>query len=242
MATSTIQLQRTINYTQQFLRYAPLTFTATANMAATDDPSLSNADWVKQFILSPSLGGWRWNRVAGTPTSPTFVTIEGQADYVVNLPNFGYIEKAVAYDPTNGYVAFELQNDLIKGAELVPNQPARIAAQYDDEEGNITFRIFPAPDGIYNVVVDYQASAALFTDVTNTWAPIPDYLSYIFNEGFAAKSYEYSNDPRFTAAMQLFIQHLADAAEGLDATQKNLWASDKLNTLRETARVQAGRA
>lgn len=238
MATSTIQLQRTINLTQQFLRLAPLTFVEnTAN-----DPAFSNADWVKQFILSPSLGGWRWNRIASVPTIPTFVTIEGQTDYKVSLPDFGWVEKAVAYDPTNGYAAFELQNDLIRGADLQSNQPARISAQYDDGEGNITFRIFPAPDGVYNVVVDYQAAASLFTAIAETWAPIPDYLSYLYNEGFAAKSYEYSNDPRFTAAMQLFLQHLADAAEGLDSTQKNLWLSDKLNTLRETARVQAGRA
>lgn len=238
MATSTIQLQRTINLTQQFLRLAPLTFTENA----ANDPAFSNADWVKQFILSPSLGGWRWNRVASTYTQPTFVTIIGQMDYVVNLPDFGWIEKAVAYDPSNGFAAFELQNDLIKGAEPTTNQPARISAQYDDDNGNITFRIFPAPDAAYNVVVDYQASASLFTELAETWAPIPDYLSYVYNEGFAAKAYEYSNDPRFTAAMQLFLQHLADAAEGLDATQKNLWLSDKLNTLRETARVQAGRA
>lgn len=236
--TSTIQLQRTINLTQQFLRLAPLTFTEnTAN-----DPAFSNADWVKQFILSPSLGGWRWNRFSALPTIPTFITVQGQSDYVVALPNFGWIEKAVAYNPTDGVSAFELQNDLILAVDSTPNQPARISAQYDDGQGDITFRIFPAPDAAYNIVVDYQASASLFTEVTNTWAPIPDYLSYIYNEGFASKAYEYSNDPRFTAAMQLFLQHLADAAEGLDATQKNLWLADKLNTLRETARVQAGRA
>lgn len=238
MATSTIQLQRTINLAQQFLRLAPLTFTEnTAN-----DPAFSNADWVKQFILSPSLGGWRWNRTAGTPTAPTFTTVIGQTDYKVNLPTFGWIEKAVAYDPLDGFAAFELQNDLIKGADLNSNQPARISAQYDDDEGNITFRIFPAPDKVYNIVVDYQNSAQLFTSVTQTWAPIPDYLSYVVNEGFQAKAFDYSNDPRFASSMQLFLQFCADAAEGLDASQKNLFLSDKLNTLRETARVQAGRA
>lgn len=237
MATSTIQLQRTINLTQQFLRLAPLTFVEnTAN-----DPAFSNADWVKQFILSPSLGGWRWNRVSSTPSAPTFTTVSGQTDYTVSLPDFGWIEKAVAYDPNDGFASYELQNQLIKAAELQTNQPNRISAQESDDSGNVTFRIFPAPDVTYNIVVIYQKSASLFTDVTNTWAPIPDYLSYIFNEGFAAKAYEYSNDPRFTSVMQLFLQHLVDAAEGLDSTQKNLWLADKLNTLRETARVQAGR-
>jgi hypothetical protein len=235
---STIQLQRTINLAQQYLRLAPLTFVEnTAN-----DPAFSNADWVMQFILSPDLGGWRWNRVGATPSNPTFKTVIGQSDYIVNLPNFGWIEKAVAYDPVNGFAAFELQNDLIKGADTNSNQPARIAAQYDDGNGNITFRVFPAPDAAYSIVVEYQKSAPQFASLTQTWAPIPDYLSYIFNTGFQAKGFDYSNDPRFSSSMQLFLQHLAAAAEGLDSSQKNLFLEDKLNTLRQTARVQAGRA
>ena len=235
---STIQLQRTINLAQQFLRLAPLTFTENT----ADDPAFSNADWVKQFILSPALGGWRWNRSNTTPTAPSFTTIPGQSDYVVNIPNFGWLEKAVAYEPQNGYAPHELQVELIKGQDTNVNQLARIASQYDDGNGNITFRVFPAPDIAYNVALEWQGAATLFTSVTQTWAPIPDYLSYVVNEGFAARAYEYSNDPRFTSSMQLFIQLCADAAEGLDATQKNIFLSDKLNSLRETARVQAGKA
>lgn len=234
---STIQLQRTINRSQQMIRLSPLILAAnTAN-----DPAFSNADWVKQTILSPSLGGWRWNRSAGTPTSPTFTTIIGNTDYVVNLPTFGWIEKAVAYDPNDGYSSYELQVELIKGGDLLPNQPQRISAQYDDDEGNVTFRLFPAPDKIYSVVVEYQNAATLFTDVAQTWTPIPDYFSYIFNTGFDAKSYDYFNDPRFVPTLQLFYQMLADAAEGLDATQKNLWLSDRLNSMRQTQGVQSGK-
>ncbi len=234
---STIQLQRTINLAQQYQRLAPLTFAAnTAN-----DPAFSNADWVMQTILSPSLGGWRWNRVGATPSAPTFTTVIGQPDYVVNLPSFGWIEKAVAYDPANGFAAFELQVELIKGAETLPNEPCRISAQYDDDEGNITFRIFPAPDEVYNIVVEYQKSAPQFTSLSQTWTPVPDYMSYIFNEGFIAKAFEYSNDPRFTTSMQIFMTDLASQAQGLTQTQKNIWLADRLNTMRQTAMVQSGR-
>ena len=189
---STIQLQRTINLAQQFLRLAPLTFTA--NTAS--DPAFSNADWVMQTILSPSLGGWRWNRVTASPQSPTFTTVLGDSDYKVNLPNFGWIEKAVAYDVDDSFSAYELQVELIKGIDTLTNQPHRISAQIDDDEGNITFRLFPAADKIYNVVVDYQKTAPQFASLTQTWAPIPDYLSFIYNEGFQARAYEYFSDPR----------------------------------------------
>ena len=233
---STIQLQRTINLAQQYQRLSPLTFAAnTAN-----DPAFSNADWVMQTILAPPMG-WRWNRVGATPTAPTFVTVVGKSDYIVSLPNFGWIEKAVAYDPSSAYAAFELQVELIKGLETDTNQPARISAQYDDDAGNITFRIFPAPDQIYNIVVDYQKSAPLFTSLTQTWSPIPDYLSFIYNEGFQAKAFEYSNDPRFMSSMQLFLTDVAANNVGLDQTQKNIWMADKLNSIRQMSVVQQGR-
>lgn len=233
---STIELQRTINRSQQMIRLAPLTFAEnTAN-----DPAFSNADWVMQEILSPP-NSYRWNRAGATQTSPTFVTIVGQTDYKVSLPNFGWIEKAVAYEPDNGYASHELQVGLIIGAETQTNELARIVAQYDDDAGNITFRVFPAPYKVFNVVVDYQKSAPQFTSLTQTWSPIPDYLSYVFNTGFDAKSYDYFNDPRFQGTMQLFYTQIAAVAEGLDSTQRNLWLHDKLVSIREMNKVQQGR-
>ena len=233
---STIQLQRTINLAQQFCRLAPLIFTAnTAN-----DPAFSNADWVKQEFLSPPLAH-RWNRTGGSPTEPTFVTVVGQSDYPVSLPNFGWIEKGIGYDPNNGYRAFELQVGLIFGSDTTPNEPARIAAQYDDGSGEITFRLFPAPDKIYNIVVESQNAAQLFTDVDDTWDPIPDYLSYVYNQGFQAKAYEYLNDPRWVPGMQQFYTELANVTEGLTSTEKNIWLQDKLSSIRELAKAQQGR-
>lgn len=233
---STIELQRTIQRTQQFIRLAPLTFTENTY----NDPAFSNADWVMQEILAPPLA-WRWNRVGATPQIPTFSTIIGQTDYPVSLPTFGWIEKATAYDPLNGFASYELQNGLIYAADTLPNQPARIAAVFDDDSGNITFRIFPAPDKIYNIVVEYQNSAQLFTSPDQTWEPIPDYLSFIFNTGFDYRAYEYMSDPRAQSAGQLFYTQLANFAEGLSESQKNLWLQDKLLSLRELNKVQQGR-
>ena len=238
MATSTIQLVRTIARSSQYARLEPLLFAANTY----NDPAFSNADWVRQTILAPPFA-WRWNRtIKGSPSAPAFSTVIGTSDYTVSLPTFGWLEKAVLYDPKSGYVATELQVELVKGEDTNPSTPQRIAAQGDDGEGNITFRIFPAPDEIYNVVLIFQNAAQLFTAPTQTWSPIPDYLSYIFNEGFDAKTFEYLNDPRFQISLQLFYQELAEASEGLSQSQRNLWLSDKLNTLRQTAAVQAGRS
>lgn len=234
---STIQLARTIARSQQMIRLAPLTFAANTY----NDPAFSNADWVMQEILSPSLGGWRWNRSSATIQAPTFSTIVGQTDYVVSLPTFGWIEKAVAYDTADGNKGYELQVALILGAEAGTGQPARISAQYDNGAGEITFRVFPAPNKIYSVVVDYQNSAPQFTAPTQTWSPIPDYLSVVYNSGFDGKAYEYMNDPRYQGAMQIFYTNAAAYAEGLSETQRNLWVQDKLNSIREMQAVQQGK-
>lgn len=238
MATSTIELARTIARSSQYARLEPLLFGANPY----NDPAFSNADWVKQTILAPPFA-WRWNRtIKGSPSAPAFATTIGDSDYAVNLPTFGWLEKAVLYNPTSGYVATELQVELVKGEDTNPSTPQRIAAQGDDGEGNITFRIFPAPDEIYNVVLIFQNAAELFTATTDTWSPIPDYMSFVFNEGMDYKTFEYLGDPRMQSSGQLFFQSLAQMSEGLSESAKNLWLSDKLNTLRQTAAVQAGRS
>jgi hypothetical protein len=166
----------------------------------------------------------------------------GQTDYKVSLPNFGWLEKATLYDPSSGYAPTELQVELIKAADTTAFGPQRIAAQYDDGQGNITFRLFSAPDQVYNCVIEYQNAAQLFTATTDTWKPIPDYMSFVYNEGFDYKTLEYLGDARMQGSGQLFFQSLAAMSEGLSESQRNLWLSDKLNTLRQSAAVQAGKA
>ncbi len=237
MATSTIQLSRTIARSSQFARLEPLTFASNTN----NDPAFSNADWVKQTILAPPFG-WRWNRtIEGTPSAPAFATTIGNSDYTMNLPTFGWLEKAVLYDPDSGYAATELQVELLKGEDTNPTIPQRIAAQMDDGEGNITFRIFPAPDQVYNTVLIYQNAATLFTTTTQTWAPIPDYMSYVFNTGMDYRTFEYLGDPRSQTSGQLFFQSLAQMSEGLSESQRNLWLQDRLNSIRQQNAVQTGR-
>lgn len=208
---------------------------------SNNDPAFSNADWVMQTILAPPFA-WRWNRVQDSPTVPTFKTTPGITDYSVNIPNFGWLEKGVAYDPSDAYASYELQVGLNAPQETLSNQPCRVSAQADDDAGNVTFRIFPAPDIPYNVALIYQKAAPQFTSLTQTWSPIPDYLSYIFNQGFDAKSYEYFSDPRFSSSMQLFYTQLASVMEGLDSSQKNLWLHDRLASLRQSNMVAQGKA
>lgn len=226
---STIQLQRSVTLASAFVRYAPLTMSA-------NDPALSNADWVRQFILSAPFA-WRWNRKV-----ISFTTVVGQTDYEEELSQFGWIENAVGYFPENGNSTFELgvENSLM--VESLTNQPTKISAQLDDDEGNITFRLLPAPDQIYTIEVTYQESAVDFVALTDTWSPIPDYMSYIFNQGFLAKTLEYINDPRYQPIMNLFLQQLVAANTGLSDAQKSIFLTDRLNIQRQTQNVAQGKS
>jgi hypothetical protein len=225
---STIQLQRSITLASAFVRYAPLTL-------STNDPALSNADWVRQFILSPPFA-WRWNRAVTTVT-----TSIGDPDYVKAIANLGWIEKAVIYEPNDGNATHELEVSNNLAVETQENQPTKISAQLDDDAGNITFRLVPAPDKVYTVEITYQKSSPLFTAPTETWAPLPDYLSYMYNQGFLAKALEYINDSRFAGSMQLFLQQLVAANNGLSDAQKNIFMADQTNTQRQSQNAQAGR-
>ena len=229
MASSTIQLSRTLLVTSQFIRNAPLTFTSPVT---TNDPGFSNADWVRQFILGPPFA-WRWNR--GTAN---FTCVIGQSDYPLSVPTFGWLEKASFTDPTNGNqpYEFEIALDLTPGS---PQLPSKIAAFDDDGEGNITFRVFPAPDQEYPVTLLYQNAAPLFVATSDTWSPIPDWQSFLYNQGMLAKAYEYMNDDRYVGAMQLFLQQVVMSDNGLTESQKSIFLEDRINMVRQNIGVQA---
>lgn len=223
---STITISRSIAYASQFVRLAPLTFNITG------DPSFSNADWVRQFLLAPPFA-WRWNR-----TETQFTCTAGVSDYTQSLPNFGYIEKAVLVDTTNGDISHELEVVLDLAQETVPNLSTKIAAQLDDGAGNITFRLLPPPAANYMVTVTSQNAPGVFTDAGQTWTPIPDYLSYLYNQGMLAKTYEYIADPRFAGTMSLFLRQAVAANEGLDDTAVNIFLADSIVTERTQSAVQ----
>lgn len=228
MPASTLPLSRTIALTSGFLRNAPLIFLTTN--PPSNDPAFANADWVRQFMLAAPFA-WSWNRAKATFTCDQV----GTQDYSLSLADFGWLEKATCVDlsqstnPTK-----ELSIELNLADESQQGTPTRISAEMDDGNGNITFRLHPAPDAPYIVNLTYQKRAGLFVNTTDTWAPIPDSLSYLVNQGMLAKCAEYLNDSRAGEAMVLFLRQVVAANSGLDETQVNIFLQDHLNTLRQS--------
>jgi hypothetical protein len=220
-ASSTIILSRTIALASARLRFMPLQIT-------NNDPAFSDADWVRQFILASPFA-WNWNRF-----TVTFTCVVGQQDYVESAATFGWIEKATYYDSTQSEnPTKELTVRLTLGEETVEGEPFYIAAQNDDGAGNIKFRLHPVPQSTYVVTVTCQARAPLFTAANQTWAPIPDSLSYLYNLGFFAKACEYAGDERFGASMALFLREVIAANGGLEDTEVNIFLQGHMNLTRE---------
>ncbi len=118
------------------------------------------------------------------------------------------------------------------GSEL--GSPNRISPQVDDNAGNITFRLMPAPDRVYTVEVIFQKRIpALVAATTDTWAPIPDHYSYIYQWGFLALMLAYNQDMRWTQANQKFVGNLLGAAEGLSEEQRDIFQAAWLGSITE---------
>lgn len=232
---STFTLERSVHLAERYVHLAPLTF------INQGDPAFSGADSVRQFILSPPFG-WRWNR----GFIPPITCAPGKQDYQVAVPNFGWIERAVLNFPVTDdglgeSVELEVKMDL--GFEATPNQPTQISAIADDNNGNITFRLSPPPDKLYTIRIVYQFAAPSFGAMTDTWAPIPDYLNYLYNQGMRAMAYEYTGDERFPFAYQMFLRQVVAANDSLTDTQKNIFLEHQIitQTEQQIAGISAGK-
>ena len=217
---STYTINRTVAYVQRFIRQCPLTFTN------TNDPAFGIGDWVRNLILGPPFS-WRWNRAV----VPTITAVVGQNNYQVNLPTFGWIEQASITDTTaSPNAAYELQVGLTFTQEVVNNQPTRISPWLDDNNGNITFRLQPPPDKAYLLNIVSQNASPNFKSMSDTWAPIPDYMQNVVQELYLAKAYQYFGHELFAPTMQMAVRMLVAVSEGLTETQKNIFIQDFLDT------------
>jgi hypothetical protein len=220
MPTNHLQntLDRTITYAKSIKQLRPLLGVG----GAVNEPAFSMADDVRSLILSPPFA-WSWNR-ADTPISVTAAT--GQ-DYTVTIADFGWIEKAVLDDGNSNVKELVIKTSL--APTDIQERPSSISVYTDDNAGSITFRLFPSPPTSYTLTVIYQKAPPLFVSTTDSWSPIPDRFSYLYNAGFIAKVYERTRDDRFLPSLTSFLRMLVSANGGLDETQVNIFLEGQVD-------------
>lgn len=226
---STKNLQDTITWCGAYINFQPLTIGGV-------DPAVSIANMILQTLLGPPFC-WRWNRATATFTAAQISTV-WQQDYAVSISDLGFIEKAWLTS-ADGKVIKELEVKNALSATSEAGRPMRIAAQGDDNAGNITFRLMPVPDQAYVVKILYQKKPPLMNCLASKWSPVPDELAYIYNWGFLALASMMSEDPRFNIFMQKFNAHLLGAQEGIDDLQRNIYLGSWLEITKQAERANA---
>ena len=172
-----------------------------------------------------------WNTQLGATTTDgsggSAVTWENQGSMVLPVSStydFGWIETVSVQDTQGKW--FEMEQKICLASDSSQSRPKYIAAQADDGSGNIVFRLMSVPDEAYPVALTIQQATPLFTSTYQTWAPIPDSFSNIYDWGFLSLMLLFSDDTRFQWANQKFITAILGRNQGLDQTEINIFLSN----------------
>jgi hypothetical protein len=161
------------------------------------------------------------------------VCTPGVTDYVISgMTDWGWIEAAEVFIPGGNPPVFQIEVSQVEVKETNPNRPNSIVPIFDDNAGNITFRLTPAPDQAYPITITYQKAAIIATTLAGSWAPIPDRYSFLYEQGMLGLMQGLYNTQLYVANMEMFFRQLVGAAEGLTDTEKAIFLEDQLRILR----------
>lgn len=195
------------------------------------EPGVTDANVILSRILGPPFI-WRFNR-----SNFSFaVDPDLGCDYQLNVANLGRIEKRWLKDATDRIS--EVTGEVHMAPVSALNRPTMMAPVYDDNQGNITFRLNYVPDKPYTLFFDYQRKATLITSYAQPWGVVPDEFNYIFNLGFLMMGGWITNDARFPIWEQYFVSALLGAQDGLDAQAIDIFLGEFLRAATTAQRRQ----
>lgn len=154
----------------------------------------------------------------GTATNAT------TQDYTLPVPQFSHIEHASVLDVNQTpprWTEMEVKDNL--SLETNSDRPFYLSPHLEDGQGNMNFRVLPPPDKAYPISIHIQNTAPRVTSMNQTWAPMPDFMQYIYTWGFLALIWQFSDDARAPTANQKFLAGLLGRAEGLSEEQRNVF-------------------
>src|SRR5271155_2365752 len=190
LAKCTLTIQETLNWIAGFIsQRVTVGIGAFTDPISALDPGLTSANYIMNIIMGAPFC-WEWNR---TYTSAAITTVAGTTDYSVSIPTFGFLEEAVLVNSAPGTneppnFKLDIYGSLSKDGQEA--RPEKICVLLDDDNDNITFRVFPQPDAVYTIDLQFQRAPILATTLgTTTWAPIPDKMLHIYSEGLRAQMY-----------------------------------------------------
>lgn len=206
--------------------WSPL-FNVTEGAVTVDDAGNSQQATVSGVTnaTAPS-----WNHTQGGTTTDggvTWLNLGSIGTPVSQTYSFGWVETSSVQQTINPSPLqtkwIEMESKICLGLDSTVSRPRFISAQGDDGQGNITFRLMSPPDAEYPVAITLQQKPTIFTKLSDTWSPVPDEYSRLYNWGFLALGWLFADDPRFATANQKFVTQLLSTNEGLSETEKNIF-------------------
>lgn len=221
----TLNLIKTINWTKPFLHNQRLGF-------SNQEPALTTGNMVLQTIAGAPMR-WRWNRARFS-----FATVVNICDYTQSLPDFGFLEDQwIDEGGTRHPLTGALSLQMATGAQ---QRPSALAAQEEDEAGNILFRTKEMPGKVYTISGSYQRKARILTSLATPLGPLPDDFAFVFNWGFLATTALLNGDPRALKFEQFFIGRLLSLQGGLSDVDRNLFLGLWSSTMKTMLNTQGG--
>lgn len=223
MAT-TLTVQDGLTFTRAYIKQQPVNVN-------NQQPGLGMAQIILNIILGPPFV-WRFNRL----TFNIPITTAGGTDYVNYLPLLGHLETQWLTDAQGKF--YELGGEVTLAKVGMTKQPTKVSPQYDDNQGNITFRFNSIPDKNYTAYFDYQQKAPLITGYGQPLGTVPDEFAHIFYTGLLTWCGMLVNDARFPIFEKRFLADLLAAQDGLDAQAKIIFMGEWLEFTRTAMRSQ----
>jgi hypothetical protein len=165
------------------------------------------------------------NTITAVPNSTSFqIATPAGASGTSGAPgitNFGWLESAtikqVNSTSTPQPIFIGQAVRMIDPSSDV-GDPERFAVIKDNGNGILKVRCWPVPSTYsWGVNIVYQGKAALVTNLSSTWNPIPDELSYVFRQGFIAKAFRFVDSVRADREYAIFLQNIMRALGQSDA-------------------------
>jgi hypothetical protein len=221
---STRTVQDTINWAATILKQNPL---QVANM----EPGLTSAQIVLQRMLGPPMR-WRFNR----GNFSFAISPAGGTDYIVVVNDLGWIETQWLVDAAG--IIHQLEGAVELAMTTTPMRPKVMAPVYDDNAGNITFRLNAVPTAADTIAVDYQRKAPPITSYGCSWTPFPDEYGYIYTKLFLAAAAWLTGDLRAQMWGQEGAAALFGAQTGLTAQDRAIFLGEWERSMRSLASAQ----
>lgn len=192
----------------------------------------------------------------GTDTVGAFTSTTTQ-DYVVAPPAgynatggattgwFSHIEHASVLDIASTpakWVELTVKDNL--SLNTSQGRSTFISPETEDANGNMTFRIMPAPNKNYPVSIHTQLTPPLITSINQTWAPLPDYLQNVYSLGFLGWMLAFNDDPRAPMYNSQFKAALLARQSGITEEDRNIFLNnwDMLTSTQQAQRAQGNQA